>query len=361
MNDDLFVKREDVMAMVIDIAIRIGVIAVMVGWCFQIVRPFIAVMLWGIIIAVTLYPVNERLAELAGGRRGLLAFLLSVLLLLLIIGPSIYLGNLVVENSYVVAMHLKEGSVTVPLPPEKLVQWPLIGKPIHKFWLLASSNLGSALELIAPQIKEFAGWLLTSAASTGLAVLQFIFAIIISGLLLAKSGAGSRIALAVARRLAGEKGTDLIQLAVATIRGVASGVLGVAVVQSILAGLGFVVAGVPGAGLLAVLCLFLAVIQLGPGLVILPVVIYVFSVHDTLFASAFMVWSIAVALMDNVLKPMMMGRGVKIPMLVIFLGAIGGMMLSGIIGLFIGAVILALGYELFQQWLGSESVVERYR
>ncbi len=357
MNNDFVIRKEMIMMTAIDVAIRIGVIAVMVGWCFQIVRPFIAVMLWGIIIAVTLNPVCQRLAEVSGGRRGPMAFLLSLLLLLLIIVPSIYLGNLVVENSYAVAMHLKDGVIAVPSPPEFLLQWPLVGKPIHKFWLLASSNLGNALELIAPQIREFAGWLLSTAASTGLAVLQFIFAIIISGLLLAESGPGSQMAVAVATRFAGDRGSELIQLAVATIRSVASGVLGVAVIQSILAGLGFVVAGVPGAGLLAVLCLFLAVIQIGAGLVILPVVIYVFSVHDTLFASIFLIWSIAVALMDNVLKPLMMGRGVKIPMLVIFLGAIGGMMLSGIIGLFLGAVILALGYELFQQWLRSEPVI----
>jgi len=354
MNNDILARKEGLTTTVIDIAIRIGVIAVMVGWCFQIVRPFISVILWGIIIAVTLNPVYGRLVEWIGGRHGLMAFLMSVLMLLVIIVPAIYLGNLVVENSHVVAGHLKEGMITVPPPPESLLQWPLIGRHIHNFWLLASSNLGSALELVSPQIKQFGGWLLSAAASTGLAVLQFIFSIIIAGLLLARNEAGNAMAQAVMKRFVGIRGPDLNRLAVATIRGVASGVLGVALIQSILAGLGFVVAGVPGAGLLAVLCLFLAVIQLGAGLVVFPVAIYVFSTHSGLFASIFLVWSIFVALMDNVLKPLMMGRGVQIPMLVIFLGAIGGMMLSGIIGLFVGAVVLALGYELFQQWLRSE-------
>jgi len=313
--------------------------------------------LWGIIIAVTLNPVYERLAGLLGERRGMTATLLSALLLLVLIVPAIYLGQLVVENSVEVAGHLREGALTVPPPPRTLLQWPLIGKPIHGFWSMASTNLGAALELIAPQVKLFATWLLSAAALTSLAVLQFIFSIIVAGLLLAQGDSGRKMVLAVARRFAGARGAAFNQLAVATIRGVASGGLGVAMIQSILAGLGFVVAGIPGAGLLALLCLFLAVIQLGAGLVNLQSVIYVFSTHDGFFATAFMVWSIAVALMDNVLKPVMMGRGVQIPMLVIFLGAIGGMMLSGIVGLFVGAVVLALGYELFQQWLGNPVVI----
>ncbi len=211
---------------------------------------------------------------------------------------------------------------------------------------MASSNLENALQSLAPQLKVLAGWLLSVVTATGLGVLQFFAAIIISGVLLANAQQGARMAYKIAWRIAGERAEELNKLAELTVRGVAKGVLGVALVQSILAGLGFVVAGVPGAGLLALLCLFLAVIQIGPGLVMIPVVIYVFSVHEGVFAFVFLLWSLLVTLIDNVLKPMLMGKDINIPTLVVFVGTIGGMPLSGMIGLFTGSVILALGYTI---------------
>ena len=183
--------------------------------------------------------------------------------------------------------------------------------------------------------------------------------IIIAGVLLANTAGGSQAARALARRLAGEQGTKGVELAGATVRSVAQGVLGVALIQSILAGLGCLLVGVPGAGLWALLVLILAVVQLPTILILGPIIVYVFSTTSTIAAVLFAIWSILVGISDAFLKPLLMGRGVDVPMLVIFIGAIGGFMASGIIGLFVGAIILALGYKLIINWLEVDTPPEQ--
>ena len=202
-----------------------------------------------------------------------------------------------------------------------------------------------------PQVAAFGRWLLATVGELGLGTLQFVMAIIIAGVLLANAQGSGHAARAIATRLAGERGADYAELGQATVRSVARGILGVALIQSLLAGLGFLAVGVPGAGLLALVCLLLAVVQIGPIVVLIGTVIYVFSTADTFTAVIFLIWSIFVALIDNVLKPILLGRGVKVPMVVIFVGAIGGLLASGIIGLFVGSVVLALSFTLFKAWL----------
>jgi predicted PurR-regulated permease PerM len=234
----------------------------------------------------------------------------------------------------------------------------IIGEPLAKFWLLASENIHSALQQLTPVLKVIGSWLLSAATGAGIAILHFIVAIIIAGILLANASSGNRVARAITYRLADEKGADFADLAEATVRSVANGILGVAVIQSLLAGLGFMVAGVPAAGLWALLCLILSVAQIGIAPVVIPIIIYLFYTADTFTAVAFLIWSIPLSLIDNILKPILLGRGVKTPMAVIFIGAIGGLLSSGVIGLFIGAVIFALGYELFLLWLNTDSSSE---
>jgi predicted PurR-regulated permease PerM len=185
-----------------------------------------------------------------------------------------------------------------------------------------------------------------------------VLAIFISGAFLANSEATGRVTRAIAKRLVGERGPEFAAVAEQTVRSVASGILGVALIQALLAGLGFLIAGVPAAGLLTLVCLIFGVIQLGVVIVLIPVVIYLFSTADMVTAVGFLIWAILVAPVDNILKPILLGRGVDVPMLVIFVGAIGGFLSAGIIGLFIGAVVLALGYKLFVAWLGQESMVD---
>jgi predicted PurR-regulated permease PerM len=345
LSDKIFVRRA------VEAAIRIGLVALLVAWCFQIVRPFIVPVVWGIIIAVAAHPSYRRLESILGGRRTIAATLFTLLMLILLIGPTVMLAGTLVEGAQGLAADLTDGTLSIPAPPESIGSWPIIGEPLERFWRLALVNLGAALGEIRPQIAAFGRWLLATVAELGLGILQFVIAIIIAGVLLPNAQGGGDAARAIASRLAGERGPDYAELGQATVRSVARGILGVALIQSLLAGLGFLAVGVPGAGFLALVCLLLAVVQIGPAVVLLGTVIYVFSTADTSTAVIFSIWSIFVALIDNALKPILLGRGVRVPMVVIFVGAIGGLLASGIIGLFVGSVVLALSFTLFNAWL----------
>lgn len=356
-NDRVFLTRA------LEATIRIGLIVILAIWCFQIVKPFIIPIVWGIIIAVASYPGYRRLKSALGGRGGLAATLFTLLALVILIVPAVMLSGTLVDAAQALSAELREGTLSVPPPPDNLGSWPVIGEPLYKIWSLASVNLEAALRQIEPQLRSVGRWLLSTAAGAGLGILQFVVAMIIAGVLLYHAKAGGHAARTIAARLAGEQGAGFAEVAEATVRSVARGILGVALVQSLLAGLGFLAAGVPAAGLWALLCLLLAVVQIGIVLVLIPIVIYLFSTADTFTAVAFLIWSILIALLDNILKPVLLGRGVQVPMVVIFVGAIGGFLTSGIIGLFVGAVVLALGYKLFLAWLdaGAQPVREYHK
>lgn len=338
----------------VEIAIRVFAIFVLVGWCFQIVRPFVIPLVWGIIIAIATYPSYRGLLSGLGGRRIAASSLFSVVMLILLVGPMVMLAETLVDGARLLAADLSEGTLTIPPPPESVRDWAIIGEPLHRFWALASEDISAALTKIAPQLREFGRTLLSVATGAGFGVLKFAFAIILASILLAHAGDGRDASYAVATRLAGARGPHYVDLAKSTVRSVARGILGVALIQSVLAGFGFLAVGFPGAGLLALLCLFLGIIQIGIFPILIPAVIYVFSTMDTTTALLFMVWSIFVGLTDNILKPFLLGRGVQVPMVVIFVGAIGGLLTSGLIGLFVGPVVLALGYTLFLAWLDEQ-------
>ena len=346
-----FLNDKDFLSRAIETIVRIGVLAILVTWCFLIIYPFIVPVTWGLIIAVAVFPAYDSLANRLGERRTLTAVLLTLLALAVLIVPAVMLAGTVVDGTQVLSQRFEEGSLAVPPPPESVAGWPIVGESVHSIWTLASVNLGAALTQIAPHLKALGAWLLSAGVGLGLGILQFVFAIIIAGVMLIQATAGGRAARAVSVRLSGDRGVEFANIAEATVRSVARGILGVALIQSVLAGLGFLVMGVPAAGIWALLCLVLAVIQIGPTLVLIPIVVYVFSVADPVPASLFMIWCIFVGVIDNILKPILLGRGVKVPMIIIFLGAIGGFIAWGIIGLFVGAVILTLGYELFVAWL----------
>jgi predicted PurR-regulated permease PerM len=346
--DKAFVNRA------LEATIRIGLVVLLVAWCFEIVRPFVIPVFWGMIIAVASYPGYRRLEAWLGGRGFLAASVFAIIGFLLLIGPTVLLAGTLVNSAQGLAGDLSGGTLKLPPPPGKVASWPIIGVPFYSFWSLASTNLEEALGQIGPQLKIVGTWLVTMAAGAGLGILQFIFAIIIAAVLLAHAEDGHHAARVIAARLAGERGAQFADLAQATVRSVARGILGVALIQSILAGLGFLAVGLPAAGLLALICLLLAVVQIGVFPVLIPVVIHVFATSDTVTSVVFLIWCLIVGLADNVLKPFLLGRGAKVPMAVIFVGAIGGFLASGIVGLFVGAVVLSLGYTMFLAWLHEE-------
>ena len=338
----------------IDTAIRIGLLALLVYWCILIFKPFLIPVLWAIIIAVAIHPLYVKFESLLGGKRKLALSLFTIIALAILIIPSILLASSMVDAVQHIAKQLEDGTLRVPPPPDNVAGWPLVGTRLHALWRAASENFMATVEQFAPQLKVARIWLLSTAAGVGTGLLLFIVAILIAVAMLAKAQSAYRFSQALAVRLVGARGEDFAALAIATMRSVAQGVLGVALIQAILAGVGMLVMGVPGAGLWALLVLLLAVVQLPPLLILGPIMIYVFASAQTVPAVLFMIWGILVNVSDVFLKPLLLGRGVDIPMLVILIGAIGGVLSSGIIGLFVGAVILALGYKLFMAWLTQD-------
>ena len=260
-----------------------------------------------------------------------------------------------VDSIKKVSKHMDEGTLVIPAPDQDVAEWPLIGSATYDLWSLASRNLSAAVEKFSPQIKEYAPKVLEAAGSLVATILLFIISMIISGAFLMNTESAEKTAKAVFKTLAGEAGEEFASLASATIRSVVQGVLGTAVIQAIFISIGLFAIDFPAAGLVSLVVLFVAIIQLPPTLIMLPAIIYVFSYADYTPAIIFTVWSIIWSLADSFIKPILMGRGMDIPMLVILLGAIGGMLVGGIIGLFIGAVLLAFAYKIFQAIIHMEA------
>lgn len=344
---------------VIEVAIRLTLIFLIVTLCFQIIKPFIIIVVWGIIISVAIFPLYNKLGLALGGRYKLAATLYTVFALSLLIGPSILISGSLIDTSTHLAKGFSEGTLVVPPPNQSVSEWPLIGDKVYAAWSQASTNLEATLKQNIPYIKKLGEALLSALAGVGGGVLQFILSIIISGVFLANATGAHATTIKILSRFSDQKqGLQFTKLTTATIRSVAQGVLGVAVIQAVLSGTGMYFMDVPGWGLWTVIILILAVAQLPPLLVLVPVIIYVFSVADTTPAVIFMIWSLVVSMSDSFLKPLLLGRGMDTPTLVILLGAIGGMMLFGILGLFVGAIILALGYEIFMAWLAKDTLQE---
>ena len=338
----------------IDLFIRLLVLSLLAAWCFILLRPFIGVILWGIILAIALFPLFLWLKALLGGRAKLAGTILTLLGIAIIIGPVTVMATVFVSNAGDFADSLTAGTLAVPPPPEGISTWPVMGKFLHNFWQQASVNFGAILSQLKPQLKELAKSLLFLATNIGLTLLQFLLSIIISGVLMLNAEGLQRGLTRLLLRLTPTQGQAFLQLAAATIRSVTRGIIGVSALQSLLIGIGLTVAGIPSAGLLTLLCLVLTIIQIGPGLVILPTLIFAWSTMNTLGALIFTLWMVPAMLIDNVLKPILMAQGLPVPIVVILIGVLGGTLAHGILGLFVGPVILSLGYELVRAWINEE-------
>ena len=338
-------------ALAIEIAIRLALIFLVLAWCLRILTPFVSIVAWGGIIAVAVYPPFRKLVDRLGGRKKLALALTFAIGIAIILGPVISLSTSLVHGSTALGTEIMKGEVSLPVPPGSIQEWPLIGEKTYQLWLQASQNLGDLLKQYPQQLRAVGKYLLGGAAGVGAGILQFLVSTIIAVVFLSNAEVAGTGLRRIARRLTPVQGDDLMTMAVSTVRSVAVGVIGVAFIQAILGGVGMMFAGVPAAGLLAIIILVLAIAQLPALLVLGPVVLYVFSFESTAVAVAFLVWSILVSSSDMFLKPLLLGRGVAVPMPVILLGAIGGMLTSGIVGLFTGAIILALGYKLLGAWL----------
>lgn len=334
-----------------DFVIRLSVVAALVVLCLQLTAPFLGPIAWGLVLAVGFQPLHQKLTTALRGRSKLAAAVIAAGLLGVLLVPVLLLGDSLVDGVRALAKGLTEGTLTVPPPPESVAHWPLIGGKLHGLWRMASDNLTTFLEAESVYLKDVGTRALGIVTGLAVGLGQFVLSVIIAAALLVNFDGLTTLARSIGVRLAGERGLQLSKLAAQTVRSVAVGVMGVAVLQSVLAGIGMLVAGVPAAGLLTLITLVLCVVQVGPGVVLIGTTIYLFSTGDTLRASLFLVWAIVILPLDNILKPIIFGRGVKAPMLIIFIGSLGGFLRSGIIGLFTGAVLLVLAYEVFRAWL----------
>ena len=345
--------REDLM----ETLIRVVLIAILVVVCVRVFMPFSHLVLLGIILAISMYPLYVRILRAFGGRRGLSATALVLGTLLLLGVPMFLLGGAVGTQLSELGHSIQSGQLTLKVPDPKVAEWPVVGKRVYTAWNSAATNMPAFLQENREVIGGYARKALSMAAAGAGAALLFVAAIIVAGVLMTFADAGGKVSQRILVRLTDPvQGPRLQALSIATIRSVATGVVGVAVIQSVLLGMGFLLAGTGNAGVLALLVLFLGILQLPALLISLPVVGYLWWMGEggTVAKVIFTIWFLVAGMADNVLKPLLLGRGVDAPMLVILIGAIGGMVTGGITGLFLGAVLLAVGYQIFMEWVDKE-------
>jgi predicted PurR-regulated permease PerM len=350
-HDEDQTSRDQLTTSFIDVAIRLGALGLLLYWSLVLVRPFISIVIWSVVLTVALYPVFEWMAFRLRGRRRLAAILTTILSLLIIIGPVTWLALGLIESLRAISERLDFSTLTLPPPSKSLKEWPLIGDAVYQFWDLASTNIGAALAKLLPQLKPLGSSLLRTGADTGIGMVKFLASIIIAGFLFVPAPSLADAIKKLARRLNSARGEEFVIQAGATIRAVSRGVIGISVLQALLAGIGLMVAGIPQASLITFAVLICGIIQIGPSIVLIPVIIWSWTLMGTTSAVLFTAYMIPVNLIDNFLRPIIMGRGLKTPMPVILIGVIGGTLAYGITGLFLGPIVLALVWELLVAWI----------
>lgn len=338
-----------------EVFIRLSLLALMGVSCMLLLRPFLNLIICGIIVAIGIYPAHRMLTKALRGRAKLSAALCVALLLLAMILPSVLLMGTLIDGMQAISHQVQAGQLNIPPPPPSLEKLPVIGPRLQELWTLCSSNLDEVVRRFGPQIQKAIPAVLSATAGIGGAILQFFLAIVLTGFLLATGETNRRFADKVFLRIFGDQGLEFKDLVSSTVRTVTNGILGVAIIQTLCATLGFWLVGLPAVGLWALLFLVAAILQMGV-LVLLPAIVYAFAAFSTKIAVIFLVWCIFVGVIDNILKPILLGRGGKVPMLVILLGVLGGFIaMNSLIGLFVGAIVLAVGYKLVIAWLDSEA------
>ena len=342
---------------IIHSALQLLTLSVLIIFCFVIILPFWPIIVWAIILSITLYPLHNKITNRFKGRKWLSASLIIVFLLLLIIAPMMFLlmGS-IDEFKDLKDFFYVDGKLQIPPPMEEIKNWPLIGNKVYDFWNEASMNIQSFLtnHVDAEALKNTVLYIFGIVSSAGKGIMILMISIIASGALLIYGKESDEVSKLFFVKLAGTHGEKMQKSIALTVRNVAKGVLGVSFIQSVLAGIGIILAGVPFATLWIMICLVLAIVQIGILPVSLGVIIYVWTTGSTLTAVLITIWMLFVGIVDNIIKPYMLGKGAPAPMLVVFIGSIGGFIVRGFIGLFTGAILLTLGYNLFINWLHSK-------
>jgi predicted PurR-regulated permease PerM len=339
-----------------DTLIRVALIGGLALLCFQVFSPFLKLMVWSIILAVTIYPLHQWLARRLGRRQGLTSIILVILGISLIVVPTWLLMNSFADSVQGFVGAVQQNTVQVPAPPEQVQNWPIVGKNVYETWSKARADLPGLIQSMQPKAADLARAALSMVASIGGTMLLFLVSFVVASIIMAYGESAERSGRNIFSRVAGSsRGASLAKLSIATIRAVAQGVIGVAAIQALLIGLALLLAGIRVAGVLAIIALVLGIAQVPALLITLPVIVYIWASGDysTGAAITHTIILLVTGMADNVLKPIMLGRGVDVPMPVILFGALGGMATGGILGMFVGATALALGYEIFKNWVDT--------
>jgi predicted PurR-regulated permease PerM len=338
---------------VIHYAMQLLALAILLVWCFYILEPFLIPMIWAAVFASTFFPIHERLTEKYGWKNGLSATFITLVALLILIVPAVFFMIAGAGELKELFQNIRDHELEIPNPNEKVKEWPIVGERLYDFWANASTNLTLTIQEHQDQLKPILLKLVALLRNTATGILLLMISIIISGVMLAYEREESDFARKLFGKLGGKQGEELAGVAKQTVQNVVKGILGVAAIQTTLVGIGLILAGIPFAGLWIILSLILAIVQIGILPISIGVIIYIWSTAGGTTAVILTIWMILVGLLDNVLKPIFLGKGASVPMLVVFLGAIGGFLHAGFIGLFTGAIVLTVGYKFGVAWINS--------
>jgi predicted PurR-regulated permease PerM len=335
-------------------------IGVLIAASFWIVRPFLSALIWATTVVVTTWPLMIQVQARLGGKRSLAVAVMTLSLLLLLLVPlSAAIVALVDNADRILDWSKWLNEARVPPPPDWVVGIPVVGVKLQQVWQqFVADGIHEFAAKLAPYASEITKWLASEVGGFGKLFLQFLLTVIIAAILYAGGESAASWIKRFGFRLAGEKGVNSVVLAGQAIRGVALGVVVTAVVQSVLGGIGLAIAGVPMAAVLTTLMFILCIAQLGPVLVLVPAVAWLYWTGDNVWGTVLLVWTLVVGTMDNVLRPYLIKKGADLPLLLIFAGVIGGLVSFGLVGIFVGPVVLAVTYTLLDAWVQGEKQPE---
>ncbi|HEY2864451.1 MAG TPA: AI-2E family transporter YdiK [Casimicrobiaceae bacterium] len=337
------------------IVLAVLLIAILIAGSFWILRPFLLAIIWAAMIVVATWPLMLRVQARLRRRTFAVIVMSGIMLLVFVVPMALAILALVNNMDTIVAWVQSLTSSGLPGPPDWVQKIPVVGARIAERWAsIAAAGKEGLIAQIAPYLADTARWLAVAFGSLGVFAIEFLLTVLIAAILFAQGEAAREGVIRFGRRLAGARGENVVILAGQAIRAVALGVVVTALVQTVLAGLGLAVAGVPFAGVLTAVILLLCIAQIGPFVVLIPAVIWLFWDGQTVWGTVLLVWSIAVGPLDNILRPILIRRGADLPMLLIFAGVIGGLLAFGIIGLFVGPVVLAVTYTLLKEWVTEQ-------
>jgi predicted PurR-regulated permease PerM len=356
-DDDRSLKLSASNEELVVLVVRMVCLGLLGYWSLILIRPFLTIIVWSTIIAVALYPIFDWLSAKLYGHRALAAIAITVFTFFVMLGPATWLALSLAETVRMLVARLGDGTLAIPAPSEAVKAWPLIGEKTYEIWQLASTNLRAVVIEAAPHLKPLGTGLLNAAGSVGINLFKFTVALVISGFLLIPGPSMIHSIKNLLGHVAAGRGEEFVDLAGATIRNVSRGIIGIAILQALLAGIGLLFAGVPAAGLFSFLVLLFGIIQIGPSVILVPLIIWSWFAMDTTTAVLFTLYMVPVNLLDNILRPLV-AKGLTTPMPVILIGVLGGTLVHGMIGLFVGPIVLSIAWQLLVVWTrdGPKSV-----